>query len=103
MSYQRQQARWTLGLGPRPTPPTGTDAIPQPVDLRTIPRAQWSEHEGLPVTLPPDVENYIAGMTEEMTPMEKNSIEDRVCAFHGIDGEWTVSFHEPHGCLLAPV
>ena len=90
MNYETQFARWIFGLGPKPAPPTGPEAVVVPVDVRKVPESDWLKFEGCIVLFPPDVSHYIAGMTEPMTALERDSIEDRVCAYHGIANGWTV-------------
>lgn len=61
-----------------------------PVDLRTIPRAEWRECIMRSVTVPPDVQRYLAGQTE-FSQDELNAIEDRLSAFHGVTAPYYIT------------
>ncbi len=97
MSEEKRLALFALGMGPRPAPPTGPGAVVPPTDLRAIPRAGWPRYESLPVLVPPGVQRYIDGLDAAPTADERDSMEDAVCAFHGIlpfsepSEPWTVS------------
>lgn len=56
------------------------------VDLRSIPREQWPDYYGRDVTLPPDIEKYLAGREPgSMSKEEVEGLEDQVMTYHGVE------------------
>ena len=65
--------------------------IPLPsVDLRTIPRAHWKDLDLRSVTLPPDIEPFIAGQTT-FSRVELDGLEDRIARFHGLTAPFFIT------------
>ena len=70
-------------------------ANPWPIiDLRSVPIAERSDHDNCYVSLPPEIEKYLAIAEFPLSPDEVNGIEDRCNAYHNVQ--------DPHAILMDP-
>jgi hypothetical protein len=70
-------------------------AAPWPItDLRSIPLTERANHDNGYVSLPPDIEKYLASAEFPLSPEEVNGIEDRCNAYHNVQA--------PHAILIDP-
>ena len=62
------------------------------LDLRTIPRKEWDQCLMQPILCPPDVKLYLDGTKgEPLTPLEKDSMEERIEAFYEISEPYYIA------------
>lgn len=70
-------------------------ANPWPIiDLRSVPLTQRGDHNNCYVSVPPDIEKYLAAAEFPLSPDEVNGIEDRCNAYHNVQ--------PPHGIVIDP-
>lgn len=70
-------------------------ANPWPIiDLRSVSLAERDNHNNCYVSVPPDVEKYLAIAEFPLSPDEVNGIEDRCNAYHNVQ--------DPHAILMDP-
>lgn len=64
------------------------------IDLRSVPLTQRGEHDNCYVSVPPDIEKYLAKAEFPLSPEEVNGIEDRCNAYHNVQA--------PHAIVIDP-
>ena len=70
-------------------------ATPWPIiDLRIVPLTERGDHDNCYVSVPPDIEKYLAVAEFPLSLDEVNGIEDRCNAYHNVQS--------PHAILLEP-
>ena len=68
---------------------------PAPVDLRTIPKEEWSRYLNYKLTLPPMIARYLAG--REAGPIaegEEESLCNAVSQWHDVRAPWYVNMDD---------
>jgi len=64
------------------------------IDLRSVPLAERGNHDNCYVSVPPDVEKYLALAEFPLSPDEVNSIEDWCNTYHNVQA--------PHNIVIDP-
>ena len=75
-----------------------------PVDLRAVPREEWTAYLGHPVAFPPDVEAYLSGTDRaRLSHSEIDNIEIAMDRHYGTAPDFTLSLWPNGHAYLDPV
>lgn len=70
------------------------DDAAEPLDLRTVPQAQWEQYLCFPILPPSDAAAYIAGAEAPLTVLETEKLEDRIAAFNAVTEPWCIVLND---------